>query len=75
MYQAIVTRYHGPTNVKGSRIKATAAAGSVILDWDDALNADDNHMVAAENFAAKYDWKGCWHTGGLPDGSRVHSVR
>ena len=34
-YQAIVTRYHGPGNVKGSRVKATAQAGSTITEWDD----------------------------------------
>ncbi len=70
-YQAIVTRYHGPANVRGSRVKATASAGSVTLTWDDALNADENHMRAARALANKYGWHGEYHFGGMPDGSRV----
>ena len=35
--QAIETRYLGPTNTRGSRIKATAAAGSITIHYDDAL--------------------------------------
>jgi len=67
--QAITTRYFGPTNVRGSRVKATCQAGSVTLHWDDALNADDNHLAAARALAAKFKWTGKWHAGGLPDGS------
>ena len=36
--QAIVTKYHGATNFKGSRISATAEAGRIYLSWDDSLN-------------------------------------
>jgi hypothetical protein len=32
--QAIETKYMGPTNTRGSRIKATAAAGSVMVPFD-----------------------------------------
>jgi hypothetical protein len=71
-FQAIVTRYHGPGNVRGSRVKATAQAGSITLDWDDALGSDENHMAAAKALADKFKWRGWWHTGGLPDGSQVH---
>ncbi len=65
MYQAITTKYIGPTNFRGSRCKATAAAGSVTLEWDDALNSPDNHVAAAKALAAKLDWHGRWH-GGAP---------
>ena len=66
--QAITTRYIGPSNVRGSRVKATAAAGSVTLHWDDALNSDANHQAAAVALAAKYGWGGKWFGGSIADG-------
>ena len=68
MFQAITTRYIGPTNHRGSRVKATAEAGHVILSWDHALNDNDNHAKAAEALAKKFKWKGAWFGGGLPGG-------
>ena len=67
-YQAIVTKYLGPTNVCGSRVKATASAGSVTLHWDDSLNSDANHARAAKALADKYGWEGIWFEGGMPEG-------
>jgi hypothetical protein len=68
--QAIVTKYIGPTNVRGSRVKATAQAGSVTLHWDNSLNSDQNHKAAALALATKLDWSyGQWVSGGLPDGT------
>ena len=69
VYQAIVTKYIGPTNYRGSRIKAKAAAGTVTLSWDSSLNSDRNHAKAAEALAAKHGWHGCWYAGGMPEGS------
>lgn len=66
MRQAIITKFHGPTNVRGSRIKATAAAGSVTVHYDHALNQQGNHDAAAKALALKLDWKGAWYAGGLP---------
>lgn len=66
IYQAIQTRYIGPTNTRGSRVKATAEAGSVTLSWDNALNATDNHRVAAETLARKYGWPTSMIGGALP---------
>ncbi len=68
-YQAIVTKYIGPSNTKGSRIKATAAAGSVTLHLDNSLNIEDNHALAALALANKYAWRGTWHMGGMPGDS------
>ena len=56
MLQAIVTKYHGPTNYKGSRISARAEAGRVVLAYDYALNPDENHKAAAQALAARYGW-------------------
>ena len=67
--QAIVTKYIGPSNVKGSRVKATAQAGSVTLHWDDSLNSDANHTAAAKALATKFGWHGAWIGGGSPEGN------
>jgi len=69
--QAIQTKYIGPSNVKGSRIKAKCAAGSLTMSWDDALNPRANHQLAAEALAKKLGWSGLWCEGGLIDGSSV----
>ena len=69
IYQAIQTRYIGPSNTRGSRVKATAEAGSVTLSWDNALNATDNHRIAAETLANKYGWPKNMIGGALPNSS------
>ena len=61
--QAITTRYHGPTNYKGSRVIARAQAGSITMQWDDALNSDENHRAAAQALADKLKWPGAFVTG------------
>ena len=71
MRQAIETKFLGPTNLRGARVKATAQAGSVIISWDDALGVDENHYAAAMALANKYGWnsKGVkWYGGGSPGG-------
>jgi hypothetical protein len=74
--QAIQTKYFGPSNVRGSRIKATAAAGSVTVHYDPALNVEDNHKAAAWALRAKFNWVAKTHgkltTGQLADGTYVH---
>lgn len=64
--QAITTKYIGPTNTRGSRIKASAQCGSVTISYDDSLR--DPHTEAAKAFAVKMGWAGHWYGGGLPDG-------
>jgi hypothetical protein len=53
MLQAIVTKYHGPTNHKGSRVSAKADAGRIVIAWDYALNPDENHAAAAHALAER----------------------
>lgn len=69
MRQAIVTKYLGPTNTRGARVKAKAYAGSVIVSWDDALGTDANHDAAARALADKLGWMSGHRLegGGLPD--------
>lgn len=66
--QAIVTKYLGPTDSRGARVKASAEAGSVSVPWDYELDAADNHIAAAEKYAQKYGWDGAWFGGGTKDG-------
>lgn len=64
--QAIVTKFFGPTNARGSRIKAKASAGSVTVSYNHSLSPSANHKAAALALAAKMDWKGEWFSGGMP---------
>ena len=67
-YQAITTKYLGPTDHRGTRVKATCAAGSLTVPWDYALNAPDNHAAAVMALADKLGWEGPWHLGGTKTG-------
>jgi len=54
--QAITTKYLGPTDHRGSRIKATTEAGSKTYDWDAELGVEDNHRKAALRLALHLGW-------------------
>lgn len=73
--QAIVTKYFGPTNSRGSRIKASADAGTVYVPYDYALNVEENHAAAARKLAEKFGWTtenyGQIIQGGMPGGGYV----
>jgi hypothetical protein len=57
-YQAITTKFLAPTNNRGSRIKATAEAGSLTVSWDYGLDASANHEIVAQALADRYGWTG-----------------
>jgi len=54
--QAIRTRYHGPSNVRGSRISAQCEAGKIFVSYDHALDLHDNHAAAAKALQDKLGW-------------------
>lgn len=65
--QAIVTKYHGPTNYRGSRISAKADAGRVTVPYD---HAESNpHDVAALALCSKLGWNCDLVEGEMPDNS------
>lgn len=66
--QAITTKFLGPTNYRGARIKATCWADSVTVPYDHALNRDANHDPAAAALIAKLGWNGDYIGGGSPCG-------
>lgn len=57
--KAIVTKFHGPTNYKGSRYSATDSDGNrVMLSADHALAPEGNHDRAALALCRKMRWEG-----------------
>jgi hypothetical protein len=65
--QAIITKYFGPTNSRGSRIKATCAAGSVTISYPHELSGQACHRAAADALVQKMGWNDA-HYGGLMGG-------
>jgi len=63
--QTIETRYLGPTNYKGARIKAKQSGGpaSVTMSRDYSLDIDDSHMQAAMMLMEKLGWGGTMYGG------------
>lgn len=56
MRQAITTRYLGPTNHKGSRIKAWCQAGMITTAYLYELSVENNHLNAAMKLMQKIGW-------------------
>ena len=50
---AIQTRYFGPTNVKGARIKATCETGSITIGYPHELSGMACHALAAKKLVEK----------------------
>ena len=68
--KAILTKYHGPTNTKGSRLSATAEGGNrIYVGRNCELSIEDNHAAAARQLKLKMNWPGDMVGGTLPDGS------
>jgi len=65
--QTITTKYFGPGNRRGARIRAahTAGAHTVTLPWDHEYDAETNHRRAAVALAVKLGWDGEWIGGCL----------
>lgn len=76
--QAIITKYLGPTNNRGSRIVAKCERGRIIVSWDYKLNVNENHKAARDALlrrfiredvekygpTSKSGWDGKWIMGG-----------
>mgnify|MGYP001766509437 CR=1 FL=1 len=57
--QAIQTRYIGPTNTRGSRIRAWCAAGSIVIPFPyEADSQQAAHRIAAEALQHRLGWTG-----------------
>ena len=57
--KAITVKYFGPTNSRGSRIKASDGDGNTItVSREDALSIDANRDAAAVALCVKMGWHG-----------------
>ena len=67
--KAIRTKYLGPTNTKGSRIRASDEDGnSITIGYPHELSGEAVHRAAAEALCAKMNWAGAMVAGSLKDG-------
>jgi len=75
MHEAIVTKYHGATNTRGSRIVAKACGGvKVSIPYPHDLNGEAVHEAAALALMAKAGLKGKLVAGYMPHGGYVFIV-
>ncbi len=70
MTSAISTKQLGPTNHRGTRIKASVAGSTdcVVIPYDYALSRPANHAAAALALARTMGWPGDWAAGYSLDG-------
>ena len=67
--KGIITKYIGPTNYRGSRIKATDTDGnSITISYDHSLNHDQAYLKAAIALCNKMKWKTNLIGGGIQNG-------
>lgn len=67
--KAIQTKFLGPTNFKGSRVKAFDLDGnSTTLSYDHGLNTDEMHAKAARTLRDKMGWRGSMIGGYVKNG-------
>ena len=64
MTQAILTKYLGPTESRGSRIKATCASGSITVGYPYGLSGQAVHRFAADALCQKLGWNSSNLVGG-----------
>ena len=67
--KAIVTKYHGPTNFKGSRITASDEDGNrITISYPYELSGEAVHRKAAVALCEKMGWTGELLGGSLKNG-------
>ena len=54
MLQAITTKYFGPTNTRGARVKASCSRGSITVSRNHALSIEENHAEAKKALVEKF---------------------
>jgi hypothetical protein len=75
MQKAILVKYLGPTNHKGSRWKASAQGGaSVTLGRDYGLDGADDARRVADVLREKMQWRAIYGAGSLPNGDYVFTL-
>jgi hypothetical protein len=72
IYPVIETKFLGPTNNRGSRVKASRNGIQVTLSWKHELNGIDNHRLAAFALIKKLNWGAGSLESGETDARFVH---
>jgi hypothetical protein len=67
---AIVTKYHGPTNTRGSRVSAAADGKRAAVAHESALDSEANHRRAVRALCDKLGWDEDRFYGGVMDDGR-----
>jgi hypothetical protein len=67
---AIITKYHGPTDTRGSRISArtTSDRPKVFVPYQYEYSHERAHLPAVLAYCKKMDWHGTLACGGVDDG-------
>lgn len=65
---AIVTRYLGPTNTRGSRIVVESYSSRKVVPYDHSSNSETAHAKAALALILERGWGGTWIMGGTRKG-------
>lgn len=71
MKQAIIIKFLGATNTKGTRIKASAESSSVTVPLDYSAGQEQRIRQAVDALLNKLEWSGEYIIGGLPSGDYV----
>lgn len=66
--KAIITKYHGATNTRGSRISASDGDNRVSIPYPHELNSEAAHIMAAQKLCDKLKWTGKRACGGTKTG-------
>jgi hypothetical protein len=67
--KAIQTKYHGPTNTRGSRISASDLDGNrVSISYPHELSGEAVHRKAADALCEKMGWNGALIGGAIRNG-------
>lgn len=83
--QAIITKFYGPTNCRGARIKASCDRGSLFFSYPYEMSGDKCHIAAVDALIAKFikedaekygthvnPWSKPRVCGQIPSGEYVH---
>lgn len=74
---SIRCKYYGPTNTLGSRISVSRwdsptwgkDPNRITVQWDHALNPNENYVNAVHDYVVKAGWGGQWSVARVPDGA------
>ena len=71
MKQAIMIKFLGATNTKGTRLKVTSNCGSIIVPLEYGAGHEQRIRKAVDALLNKLDWSGEYIIGQLPSGDYV----